>query len=126
MRHSLTRPEQQALKRAAPRLLRAWQLTDHESTRLLGLTRDEWLSLKANPSNCCITGELILRIAGLTGVHAALMIIYSGDVSRVARWIIAENSGPIMQGRNPLDAMSQGGLPVINRVRGFLEAEVAG
>tara|TARA_R100000935_G_scaffold13666_1_gene27331 strand:+ start:14635 stop:15015 length:381 start_codon:yes stop_codon:yes gene_type:complete len=125
MNHGLTIPEQQAFVRAAHRLIDVWQIADRESMLLLGLTRDEWLSLNADPSSCCFSDEQIFRVSALIGVHAALMVIYSGDVSRVARWIMAENSGTITQGRKPLIAMLEEGVPMMNRLRAYLEAEVA-
>ena len=126
MNSELTVSEQKALSKAAPRLMKAWNLTDQESIRLMGLTSVEWHHLTTHQSGCFLKEEQIQRIGALIGVYAALMVIYSGDASRVARWVSAENSGAIMDGRKPLEAMLEGGLPTMNRIRLFLQAEVVG
>ncbi|MEY8799101.1 hypothetical protein AB9K35_02060 [Leisingera sp. XS_AS12] len=122
----LTVPEQHALSRVAPRLLQAWKLNDDECVQLLRLTTEEWDCLKNDQPNSPLGSEQMQRVAVLIGVHAALMRVYSGDISRVARWIAAKNSGAIMNGRKPIEAMLQGGLPTMLRIRRLLQAEVAG
>jgi hypothetical protein len=106
----LTQHEREALMRAGPRLCGVWGLSEDITARLLSDDKDDQLE----------------RIGALVAIHVALMVILGGDVARVQKWLSAPNQAPSMEGMSAIQAMIQGGLPAMVRIRRHLEAEVAG
>lgn len=110
MSSDLTQNEREALSRAGPRLCHVWGLSDDDAARLLGDDKDDQTQ----------------RTGALVGIHVALMVILGGDTERVQKWLSAPNMGPATEGMSAIQAMIEGGLPAIVRVRRYLEAEVNG
>ncbi len=109
MGNDLTDDERQALLKAGPRLCSKWGLNDDDAARLLGDVDDDRLD----------------RTGALVSIHVALMVIFAGDTARVQEWLSAPNLAPSTGGLSAIQAMVQGGLPAMVRIRKHLEAEVA-
>jgi hypothetical protein len=62
------------------------------------------------------------RAAALLGIHRALRCIFA-DSDRALRWIGAPNEA--FDGASALDLMLAGGLGGIQRVKAYLDAEIA-
>ena len=111
MDSDLTDKEREALSRAGPRLCSKWGLNDDDTARLLSHDQDDQLE----------------RIGALVVIHVALMVILGGgDTARVQKWLSAPNQAPFTAGLSALEAMIEGGLPTMVRIRRYLEAEAAG
>ncbi|HAE01398.1 MAG TPA: DUF2384 domain-containing protein, partial [Rhodospirillaceae bacterium] len=67
-----------------------------------------------------LTQDQTLRLSALIGLYKSLELYFNEPVSR--EWIKIPNQGPEFDGRRPIDAMIAGGLPIILRVRGYLDA----
>lgn len=93
--------EMVAMARAAAALVARWGVQDEAAERLLN-------------------GEG--RAAALLGIHRALRCIFV-DSDRAARWIGAPNEA--FDGACALDLMLADGLAGIQRVRAYLDAEIA-
>lgn len=93
--------EKLAMARAAAALVAHWRLPDEAANRLLD--GDE-------------------RAAALLGIHRALRCIFA-DTDRTAQWISAPNNA--FDGTCALDLMLTDGLAGIQRVKAYLDAEVA-
>ncbi|MFG6565870.1 hypothetical protein ACGYLI_16760 [Sulfitobacter sp. 1A13421] len=122
----MTEDEKAALTRTAPRLLKTWGVGDADAARLLRLPDAEWKAIKSGNDDCQLTDDQLQLVGALVGTHGALKIIFAGEADRVSSWVHAANSGPIMQGRTPIEVLIEGGLPEAMRIRSYLEAEVAG
>lgn len=99
--------ERQAMTRAATLLLAHWGVSDATVGVLLDGTSDDQTE----------------RTAVLLGIHAALRRIFS-DGDRAARWIGASNTA--FDGKSAIDVMLVSGLAGMQRVKTYLEAEIAG
>jgi hypothetical protein len=114
-RRSLTRS-------AVPALLTMftdWGLTDQQASDLVGgvslSTLRRWK--KAPPDDLGVDG--LTRASYLLGIYRALHVIL--DAANADRWITMANSGPMFAGRAPLDVITRGGIPAMDRVRVHLD-----
>ena len=69
------------------------------------------------------SGEQTERMAVLLGIHAALRQIFP-DGDRAARWVGAKNSA--FGEKSALGVMQAGGLAGMQRVKAYLDADIAG
>ena len=99
--------EKQAMARAAVTLLARWGVSDVMAGAILDGASDEWTE----------------RAAVLLGIHAALRQIFP-DGDRAARWVGEKNAA--FDGKSALDLMQADGLAGMQRVKAYLNAEVAG
>lgn len=99
--------ERQAMARAAGTLFAHWGVSDVTADALLDGA----------------SGERTERAALLLGIHAALRQIFP-DGDRAARWIGATNAA--FDGKSALDVMQAGGNAGMQRVKHYLDAEIAG
>jgi uncharacterized protein (DUF2384 family) len=108
---------------AVPALLTlasAWDLTDQRAADLLGgvslSTLRRWK--KAPPDDLGVDG--LTRASYLLGIYRALHVIL--DDANADAWLTLPNSGPMFGGRTPLDVITRGGIPAMERVRVHLDA----
>jgi hypothetical protein len=107
---------------ALPALLRlsdAWSLTDQQTADLLGgislSTLRRWR--RAAPDDLGVDG--LTRASYLLGIYRALHVLL--DDANADRWITQANDGPMFGGRTPLEVVLRGGIPAMDRVRGYLD-----
>ena len=99
--------ETQAMARAAVTLLAHWGVPDVPLDSILDGA----------------SGERTERAAVLLGIHAALRQIFpNGD--RAARWVGEKNAA--FDRKSALDVMQADGLVGMQRVKAYLDAEIAG
>jgi hypothetical protein len=114
-RRSLTRSAVPALLT----LFTDWGLTDQQASDLVGgvslSTLRRWK--KAPPDDLGVDG--LTRASYLLGIYRALHVIL--DAANADRWITMANSGPMFAGRSPLDVITRGGIPAMERVRVHLD-----
>lgn len=119
----MTSQEKKALFRALLRLFAHWDLTNEQSSALIGVSRDSWERIRSGVYDEHITDDLAQRAGALIGIHGALRTIFPKP--RCYDWIKRPNHGPLFACKSALDFMVNGGLPAIHSVREYLQAEVA-
>ncbi|HDZ53743.1 hypothetical protein LCGC14_0110830 [marine sediment metagenome] len=120
----MTSGEKQAILRAIPKLFARWQMTEQQSSDLLGVSREIWNRIQAGHYEEPLTEDQASRALALIGIHVALRVIFTKP--RCYNWIMRNNRAPLFAGQSAMDVMIAGGLPAIIRVRQYLEAELAG
>lgn len=108
-----------ALK-AYARISDAWKLTLREAALLADMSESTWKRAKKPGFVGDLTQDQMLRLSALIGLYKSLELYFNEPVSR--EWVKIPNQGPEFDGRRPIDAMIAGGLPMILRVRGYLDA----
>lgn len=114
--------QQQATLGALLNLFVRWDLSDEQSANLLGVSGDAWSRIQTDCYEELITKEQELRASSLLGIHAALRVILGEP--RCFSWIQRSNNAEMLAGTTALSFMIDGGLPAIQRVRRYLEAEL--
>lgn len=107
-------------------LFSLWKLEPEESANLLKMTEDEWSRVVAGTYDERLTGEQIMRVKFLIGIHSSLLTIYGTETCY--NWVKLPNLGPklgpIMKGRRPIDVMLGDDWFPMSQIRRYLQAEV--
>lgn len=108
-----------ALK-AYGRIAEAWSLTLREAAALADLSETTWKRARAPGYAGELTHDQMLRLSAIVGLYKSLELYFDPPLS--VRWAKLPNRGPEFDGRRPIDAMIEGGLPKILRVRTYVDA----
>lgn len=89
-----------------------WRCDDAQMRALLGgISEDLWEGLKTASEGIPLSPDHRLRISLLFNIHEKLLVLAGPD--ETADWLTADNHGPLLSGRRPLDyltACGSGGL----------------
>lgn len=108
-----------ALK-AFSRVAGAWSLTAAEAAGLADMSESTWKRARKPAFAGELTRDQMLRLSALAGLYKSLELYFNPPLDR--QWVKLANQGPEFEGRRPIDAMIQGGLPKILRVRTYVDA----
>lgn len=109
-----------AARRGGERLRRAWSLTDAQFRGLMG--SDPAVDADVGPAP--MSEDELRRVGLLVGIYAALHALHRAELADA--WITRPNTNPLFGGRTPLEAMTLGGLTMINAVHDLLTARAIG
>ena len=108
-----------ALK-AYSRIAQAWSLTGREAAALADMSESTWKRARKPGFGGDLTRDQMLRLSAVVGLYKGLELYFSPPLSQ--QWVKLPNGGPEFEGRRPIDAMIEGGLPRILRVRTYVDA----
>ena len=108
-----------ALK-AYSRIADHWRLTQDDAAGLADLSVSTWKRARKPGFSGALTRDQMLRLSALVGLYKSLELYFGADLAR--SWVQRPNGGPEFHGARPVDAMIQGGLPKILRVRAYVDA----
>ena len=108
-----------ALK-AYGRIAESWSLAGREAAALADMSESTWKRAKKPGFAGELSRDQILRLSAIVGIYKALELYFDPPLAR--RWVKLPNRGPEFDGSRPIDAMIEGGLPKILRVRTYLDA----
>ncbi len=60
------------------------------------------------------------RVSATVGIYKGLKLLFADEMSD--RWPKLPNSGPIFHRQSPIEAMIEGGIPVMLEVRRYIDA----
>lgn len=95
--------EEKVALKAMRRLFALWKLDPEESAGLLKMAREDWCQVVTGVYDQKLTDEQRMRISFLMGIHRSLSVIFQTEICH--EWVKLPNSGPIMNGKRPLDVM---------------------
>ncbi len=108
-----------ALK-AFARIADAWGLPIREAAGLADMSESTWKRARKPGYAGELTHDQMLRLSALIGLYKSLELYFNPPIA--GQWVRLANGGPEFGGRRPVDAMIEGGLPKILRVRGYVDA----
>jgi uncharacterized protein (DUF2384 family) len=97
-----------------------WSLTNAEAALLLGVSESTWDRIKRGAWDQPLSQDQLTRASAAIGVYKGLRLLFADDMA--LRWVKLVNSGPIFQRRAPVDAMIEGGIPVMLEIRRYVDA----
>jgi hypothetical protein len=106
--------------KAFKRIAEAWGLTNAQSAALLGVSGSTWDRLKRGGREEALSQDQLTRASAIVGLYKGLQLLFATDMS--VRWPLLPNRGPIFAGATPIDAMIEGGIPVMLEVRRYVDA----
>ena len=115
-RRRLTPAGLQAVRTLAER----WRLTGDEAAALLGISPSTWDRIRAGAWAQALSQDQLTRVSALVGIYKALHLLFADDMAD--RWPRLANSGPLFESRSPIEAMIDGGIPLMLEVRRYVDA----
>lgn len=102
-------------------LSRHWQLTGEEAASLLSVSLSTWNRILAGRWTGTLGQDQLMRVSALVGIFKGLNLLFA-DRDMQDGWVRMPNTGPLFQGRSPIDAMIEGGIPLMFEVRLYVDA----
>jgi len=97
-----------------------WRLSNSEAAALLGISESTWDRIKRGTWDQPLSQDQLTRASATIGVYKGLHLLFADDMAD--RWPKLSNRGPIFQRRSPVDAMIEGGIPVMLETRRYVDA----
>jgi hypothetical protein len=119
----LTEDEVGAMFRAVLNLFERWEVSAAQAAMLLDVSPRTYARWKSRRRPEAMGQDGALRLSNLMGIHKALRIVFA-EPQRGYAWIGKPNER--FGGKTALEAMLEGGLPGIMRVRRYLDSERGG
>ena len=100
-------------------LAQHWGLSNQQAAMLLGVSGSSWDRIKKG-SRPSLNQDQLTRVSALVGAYKGLHLLFADQMAD--RWPGLQNKGPLFDGRTPIDAMIEGGIPLMLDVRRYVDA----
>lgn len=97
-----------------------WGLSNPEAAALLGVSDSTWDRIKRGTWDQPLSQDQMTRASAAIGVYKGLHLLFADTMAD--RWPKLPNRGPIFQRRSPVDAMIEGGIPLMLETRRYIDA----
>jgi hypothetical protein len=102
------------------RLAEFWDLSNVEAAALLGVSLSTWERIKRGAGTRQLTQDHLTRISALVGIFKGLSLLFADDMGK--RWVHLKNKGPLFNRASPVEAMIDGGIPLMIEIRRYVDA----
>ena len=106
--------------RAMKRVAGHWSLKGQEASALLGVSPSTWDRMSAGKRDSSLSQDQLTRVSAIVGVFKGLHLLFADGMAD--RWVRLRNKGPLFGGRSPIEAMIDGGIPMMLDVRRHVDA----
>lgn len=122
---TFARPEDRArLSAPALRAFRAladqWALNNAEAAALLGVSESTWDRIKRCAWDQPLSQDQLTRASAVIGLYKGLHLLFVDGMAD--RWPKLANAGPTFRRKSPVEAMIEGGIPVMLETRLLVDA----
>ena len=97
-----------------------WRLTGRQMADLLATSPSTWDRIASETWDRTLNQDQLTRVSALIGIFKGLHLLFADGMAD--RWPRLPNSGPLFNGRSPIDAMINGGIPIMLDVRRYVDA----
>lgn len=97
-----------------------WSLSNNEAAALLGVSDSTWDRIKRGAWDQPLSQDQLTRASAAIGVYKGLHLLFADAMAD--RWPKLANRGPIFQRRSPVEAMIDGGIPLMLETRRYVDA----
>jgi hypothetical protein len=112
------------LSAAAIRAFRAlagqWALNNAEAAALLGVSESTWDRIKRGAWDQPLSQDQLTRASAAIGLYKGLHLLFVDETAD--RWPKLANMNPIFRRKSPVEAMIEGGIPVMLETRLLVDA----
>jgi hypothetical protein len=105
---------------ATKKLADAWKLTRDETAQLLAISPSKWDRVIDSRQAQPLSQDQLTRVSALVGIFKGLHLLFADGMAD--RWPRLRNSGPLFGERTPVEAMVEGGIPVMIDIRRYVDA----
>lgn len=97
-----------------------WNLSNSEAAALLGVSDSTWDRIKRGSWEQPLSQDQLTRASAAIGVYKGLHLLFADAMAD--QWPKLPNRGPIFQRKSPVDAMIDGGIPLMLETRRYVDA----
>lgn len=97
-----------------------WDLSNGEAAALLGVSESTWDRIKRGTWEQALSQDQLTRASAAIGVYKGLHLLFADGMAD--EWPRLPNRGPIFQRLSPVDAMIEGGIPLMLETRRYVDA----
>lgn len=97
-----------------------WELTNSEAAALLGVSESTWDRIKRGTWEQPLSQDQLTRASAAIGVYKGLHLLFADRMAD--RWPKLTNRGPVFQRKSPVEAMIEGGIPLMLETRRYIDA----
>lgn len=101
-------------------IVQQWGLSNSEAAALLGVSDSTWDRIKRGVWDQPLSQDQLTRASAAIGVYKGLHLLFADAMAD--RWPKLPNRGPIFQRKSPVDAMIEGGIPLMLETRRYIDA----
>ena len=101
-------------------LAEQWSLSNAEAAALLGVSDSTWDRIKRNSWGQPLSQDQLTRASAAIGVYKGLHLLFTDQMAD--RWPKLPNRGPVFQRKSPVEAMIEGGIPLMLETRRYIDA----
>ena len=112
--------ETATIVKAVTRALDLWELRNADAAALFDVPLATWNRMKAGQFRGTLDRDKLMRASLIVGIFKGLRLLFNGPLEH--GWPGTKNTGPLYQGRSPVDFMIEGGIPAMMRVRDHVDA----
>ena len=106
--------------RAFRGLAEQWALNNAEAAALLGVSESTWDRIKRGSWGQPLSQDQLTRASAAIGLYKGLHLLFVDAMAD--RWPKLANTGPIFRRKSPIEAMIEGGIPVMLETRRHVDA----
>lgn len=97
-----------------------WALNNGEAAALLGISESTWDRIKRRHWDQPLSQDQLTRVSAAIGLYKGLHLLFVDAMAD--RWPKLANKGPIFRHKSPVQAMIEGGIPVMLETRRHVDA----
>jgi len=101
-------------------LVGKWKLGNAEAAALLGVSESTWDRIKRGAWDQPLSQDQMTRASAVIGLYKGLHLLFADEMAD--RWPRLANAGPMFGRRSPIEAMIEGGIPVMLDTRRYVDA----
>ena len=101
-------------------LAEQWSLSNAEAATLLGVSDSTWDRIKRNSWGQALSQDQLTRASAAIGIYKGLHLLFADQMAD--RWPKLPNRGPVFQRKSPVEAMIEGGIPLMLETRRYIDA----
>ena len=101
-------------------LAEQWSLSNAEAAALLGVSDSTWDRIKRNSWGQPLSQDQLTRASAAIGIYKGLHLLFADQMAD--RWPKLPNRGPVFQRKSPVEAMIEGGIPLMLETRRYIDA----
>lgn len=106
--------------KAVTRTADLWSLRNADAAALFDVPIATWNRMKAGRYRGTLDRDKTMRASLIIGIFKGLRLLFNGPLEY--GWPALRNSGPLYEGRTPVEFMVAGGIPAMMRVRDHVDA----
>lgn len=106
--------------RAVKRVAEHWGIKGAEMAALLGVSTSTWDRMSAGSWEGALSQDQLTRVSAIIGLFKGLHLLFADRMAD--RWVRLRNKGLLFENRTPIEAMIEGGIPMMIDVRRHVDA----